>query len=57
MKRYRCDECEYECKLETSDTAPQPDTCVQLGHNVEWVRMIVIKRPYQQESELVRLKE
>lgn len=45
MKRYRCDDCDYECKLETTDDAPVPDSCVQLGHNVDWVKSIVLKEP------------
>jgi len=50
MKRYRCDDCEYECKLETSDDAPIPDSCVQFGSNVNWIKSIVISNPAPEEG-------
>lgn len=48
MKRYRCDECDFECKLEMSDSAPHPDACVDLGHDVEWIVSIIIQAPSEQ---------
>lgn len=62
MKRYRCDDCDYECRLEIADDADQPDSCVITGNLVDWVHSIVIQTPENKqlraaEDKVLKLQE
>ena len=49
MNRYRCDDCDYECRLEIEDDAEKPDFCVLNGGIADWDPLIIIQSPEMQQ--------
>jgi hypothetical protein len=56
MKRYRCDDCDNECRLEIGDDASIPDTCVLTGNSINWIYSIVIQTPENKQLKDAEVK-